>query len=122
MLAPLLLLSLAVPPSVDADNGTYLFHACQAYVRLLDAPPTTTTESKFEDVTLANYCSGYMKGTLDVLVPSGLLCPTDTTTVRTIARVYVRYMESNPKLMDDPEYKGFLSSVVDAYPCSFQKK
>ena len=37
-----------------------------------------------------------------------------------MTRIYVAYMQKNPKLLDQPKSLGLLDALMDAYPC--QKK
>jgi hypothetical protein len=40
-----------------------------------------------------------------------------SATVGTIAKVYIAYMDKNPKMFDEREGTGFISALQEAYPC-----
>ncbi len=41
-------------------------------------------------------------------------------TVGTLSRVYVAYVEKNPKLMDEPKAAGLYEAFAIEYPCAIK--
>jgi len=98
----------STPPK---DVGSVLFHSCQQTVRIMD------TDSQ-ESSPASDYCVGYFEGMGDVIQFYGStgLCFKDAR-VGTIIRVYVAYMEKNPKLLDDWKIGGVIAAMKDSYSC-----
>lgn len=113
MLVPILLLAIGsqAPFAADTSRGSYLFESCKALLRVAD-----NTE-RSNDSSSANYCIGYVTGFTDAGALTNTLCLPDATS-GTIARVYVRYMEENPKLLDSPALIGFQAAMRGNYHCS----
>jgi hypothetical protein len=61
-------------------------------------------------------CLGYLAGFADAAGERFGFCVKGTTT-GTLARVYVAYMDKNPKLFDEPESVTVDFALADAYPC-----
>lgn len=95
--------------------GSFLYHDCQAAVRIMDAP--SDTSGGVDDLQNAEFCEGYFNafGDINELIPSSICI--DDATLGTVIRVYVTYMEKNPKLMDDLMIVGVMRALKDAYPC-----
>jgi hypothetical protein len=68
------------------------------------------------DLDLAAHCLDYVEGFLDGFMGPKAVCLNGTSN-GTLVRVYVLYMQKNPKLLDDYRSVGLSRSVVDAYPC-----
>ena len=100
----------------DIHRGSYLFHSCQAAIRIMDLPTNAGTEEDLED---SRFCQGYLSGFVDLaqLIPSSSICVGEDATAGTLFRVYVAYMEKNPKLMDASMIHGVILALRDAYPC-----
>src|SRR5580698_2062393 len=106
------------PHELDPDQkGSWLFHACQANVRTMDASNGGTDA----DLALSDHCldytEGYIDGSLGVAPRS--YCLGDAR-LGTMIRVYVNYMQQHPKFLDRPKSVGLLRAWVENYPC--QKK
>jgi hypothetical protein len=69
-----------------------------------------------EDVEHALMCINYIQGFVYAGTVSNLFCAQHASN-NTIARVYVAYMQRNPKLLDDAKGKGFHAAMVESYPC-----
>jgi hypothetical protein len=96
----------------QVEQGTYLFHACQASIRVMDAPNVGAS-----DLHDAEFCRGYFRGFGDLNDMRGsTICLSSASSGPTI-RVYVAFMEKNPKLLDAPMIVGVVDALVDAYPC-----
>jgi len=113
------LLFLALHPALATDlnpsqRGSRLYKGCQAGIRLAD----NTTVDSTSDAMDSNWCVAYINGMLDGLDVAGvkLVCA-DGATVGTMARVYARYMDTHPKLMDSAAGAGLFNALADAYPC-----
>jgi hypothetical protein len=59
------------------------------------------------DANEGRRCQAYIDGFLDGATASGdtTIC-TEGATIGTLSRVYVSFMEKNPKLMDEPKLVG----------------
>ena len=97
------------------DRGAWLYHACQAEVRIADA----TGDAANGGIRLAESCMSYIRGFMDGFRYStvSVFCVQDASLGTTI-RVYVAHMEKYPKLMDENRSVGFVSAMAANYPCS----
>ena len=100
-------------------RGSNLFENCQADIR-----SQNTTAPSGVDLMKAADCTGYIDGFLDGLEIGGAIGGIcfDGAAFGTIARVYVAYMEKNPKMLDAEKSAGMADAVLDAYSCSLPKK
>lgn len=101
--------------STDADKGSYLVRACQAYVRMVDSIPSKNLEI---DAAYTGYCVGYMAGFVAGISDGPTKVCFNTASSATMARVYVAYMQKTPKLFDSDQRQGMKEALMDAYPCS----
>lgn len=118
MLFPLLLAitSFKAAPN-DEFRGTWLFQACKGSIRGMDAPLThkpAEDNDNFED------CISYIGGYLDGVQMAGG-CQAAPASMGTLARVYVAYMEKNPKMLDQFRGIGLRNALRDSYPCELVK-
>jgi hypothetical protein len=104
MLIPLLALAMLAP----SDTGSILYADCKAFVAVLD-------DVANQNHTSAAMCAGYIEGWLDAANGRGFCA--QNATVGTIARVYIAYMDKNPKMFDEREGTGFISALQETYPC-----
>jgi hypothetical protein len=99
--------------------GSDLVDQCKAYIRF--------TTSGSGDAFKAGECFGYINGfgdgtgSIAPLPPSVNwrgrgYCYTNASSV-TLAKVYLAFMEKNPKYLDYDEGKTLLLALHDAYPC-----
>jgi hypothetical protein len=108
MLAPLLALAMQLPS--DQGSGSGLYADCKAYLAIADNPKTSSAND-----LQAGVCIGYISGFSDSTNGNNV-CVSDAT-MGTIVRVYVAYMDKNPKLFDAPRAVGVGLALKDAYPC-----
>jgi len=100
----------------DHSRGADLYHSCQAAIRILDS------NAKPEDYHDSEFCRGYMTafGEFNDMEHTSICL--GGTTIGTSARVYVAYMEKNPKYMDDTMIDGVVFAFKETYPCPAPKK
>lgn len=127
MIASLILLALAVQAKSSANHGSDLFHACQATIRQIDSPSSTSSDPA--DSAAGAYCLRYFESfgdmnTSDRLHTSSLhvdhassIC-LSSSTLGTNIRVYLAYMEKNPRFMDFPTIVGVIFALRETYPSS----
>ena len=109
MLVPILMLTMLAQNSPDPKSlGSALYAHCQEAIRIIDNPRADG------DLQSATECTAYIDGFTDS--GSALFCM-DSSSVATLTRIYVTYMQKNPKLLDQPKSLGLLEAMVDAYPC-----
>ena len=97
----------------DFEKGSWLFHVCQANIRGTDAP----NGADAAEAALANECLDYFQGfTEGSEVSTAQFCATGSST-GTMVRVYVKYMETHPKLLDEHRVVGLLLALKENYPC-----
>jgi len=101
------------------DKGSWLFHACQANIRTMDAADGGTDA----DVALTEKCIDYEEGVFDgaLSVSPRSFCPGNATN-GTMIRVYVNYMQEHPKLLDEAKSVGLIQAWIHAYPCPRSRK
>lgn len=114
MIVPLLALAMiqqAAPPTLDSDTGTYLVAKCRAVIRIVD---NTDTNADGPDAQIClSFIDGFIAG-MNLLKPS--ICITGATK-GTAARVYVAYMDQNPKYFDRQPAVGLAFALIKSYPC-----
>lgn len=117
MLAPLLMLALSQTASTVADHnrGSRLYQQCRSAVRVADENYTSASVIELQEgARCISYIDGFTDG-LDV-ARSNMVCDDDATFM-TMARVYVKYMEEHPILMDSVRADGLLKALRSAYSC-----
>jgi hypothetical protein len=108
MLAPLLALAMQLPS--DQGSGSGLYADCKVYLSIADDLKGSTAND-----LQAGVCIGYISGFTDS-VNGDHICASDAT-MGTIVRVYIAYMDKNPKLFDAPRAVGLDLALKDAYRC-----
>ena len=112
-----ILLAIALMQSADlvppTQRGSDLYQSCKTGVKVMDSQTATT-----HDISEGMVCSAYLMGFLDAsgMFPNNSICA-DEATLGTVSRVYVAYMEANPKVMDQPKAVGVYEALAIAYPC-----
>jgi hypothetical protein len=106
-------------PTVEQLRGSDLFHACQASVRIMDAPNGSGLSN--DDYEHSEFCRGYFTAFSDLNSALGSIC-LGGATAGTSIRVYVTYMEKNPVYMDDNMIIGVIHALKETYPCPSAKK
>ena len=96
----------------EKDTGSMLFNACQASVRAMDGIPANASDSSFD-----LFCAGYFEGFSDVATLNETSLCIKSARIGTLIRVYVAYMEKNPKLLDSPKIIGVVLALKESYTC-----
>ena len=96
----------------EYGKGSWLFHECQGYIRWMDNPNGVT------EINSGTRCFDYLKGFADGALGSHSdpFCP-GTASMGTIVRVYVKFMEEHPKLLDEAKTIGLVLALKESYPC-----
>jgi hypothetical protein len=84
-------------------------------VRMMDDPASQQTKTEMPSST---YCLGYIGGYIDGTNRLGEYVCVRSATLNTVVRVYVAFMQRNPKLMDEAKSLGVLLALKDSYSCS----
>lgn len=100
----------SVAQSDDVTSGASLFAACQGAVRSLNGSYSP------DDVLPGQYCMGYIEGLMQGIEGRKAFCPTSFRP-STLTRVYVSFMQKNPKYFDQPKAYGLIASLAATYPC-----
>jgi len=105
-------------PGLDrTESGARLFHSCQASIRSMDSPKVSEGDLRDE-----GFCLGYFRGFGDYnAMNSGSSICLDNATTGTIIRVYVAFMEKNPKNLDEEMIFGAIYALKETYPCKDPK-
>jgi hypothetical protein len=99
----------ATVPS-PSQRGLNLFNDCKALIRRQNGSYAP------KDVLGAEECSGYFAATAE-LESGKSFCLKDHYSIETLARIYVVFIEKNPKYLDVLEAEGAVAALKDAYPC-----
>ena len=102
--------SSAADQAAATKRGLYLYASCKAIVRIAEGTASAS------DVDKAEYCFGFLDG---YTAGTGGVCVLATT--GTAARVYVKYMDDHPKLMDEDSRLGFDLAMDANYHCSSKR-
>jgi hypothetical protein len=94
----------------NTDTAYNLFHACQDAIRVTDSPGPTP-------LGRADYCFGYFEGYTNVISFSNSKICLGKATIGTLIRVYLAYIEKNPKDLDYPNVIGVTSALAESYSC-----
>jgi Rap1a immunity proteins len=102
----------------DFQKGSWLFHACQAYIRNLDADQSGDVAS----MNLSRECLDYFQGfTEGSKASSTAFCASDATMTDTMIRVYLNYMQAHPTNLDEHRGMGLMLALRESYPCRKHK-
>lgn len=118
MILPLIALAIALPqsnvPTPKPNIGSELYKACQAFERTVEPKRKVSSD----DIADSQYCLGYIDAFGDSFPreASGI-CTDEHVTIGTLIRVYLAYMDKNPKLLDANRESGLALALADAYPC-----
>ena|ERR1700733_4633792 len=103
------------PALTPNQKGDYLYHACKAVVKQMD-------DGGSEPSAEWRYCAGYFDGFIESHLwyetTSKDFCFDENSSNAVLIRVYVQYMEKNPKLLDALKAVGVALTLRDNYPCS----
>ena len=95
------------------DTGAELYKQCKDYIALVDRAGRRT----FNETLGAGRCLGYVQGLAIGAYAKPFMC-NESATVETTIRVYIAYMDKNPKQRDEQEAIGVVHALSEAYPCS----
>lgn len=96
----------------EKDTGSSLFHACQSSVRAMDGVHADPSDSSFD-----LYCAGYFEGFSDVVTLNESSLCIKNARIGTLIRVYIAYMEKNPRYLDSPKIIGVIFALKESYAC-----
>lgn len=101
----------------EQEKGSSLFQACKANIRVVDSNVEGEADHYY-----AYRCVGYLQGFMDTIPLSSKqawprVC-IGGATIGTLARVYVKFIEDNPKYLDMHRGIGFIEAMRAAYPCA----
>ena len=127
MLVPLLALVLHSQGSLNAPDrstGTYLFQSCKTLIRIIDGEQEGN--DALSDPTDPMFCLPFIDGFISGVntVPAGTprkVCVSQSSK-GTVARVYVQFMQKNPKFLDRTSNIGLYVALAVNYPCSSKAK
>ena len=112
------------------DKGRDLYSACKYTVKFFDdnitTPPQTPMPNEAQLQVLT--CYGYVSGFVDsysFYTPTAtyfpFCLPDSGSSLDVIARLYVKYIEDNPKQLDEPRTAGLALALHANYPCHTPK-
>jgi len=132
-----LLPALALPVTAPSQGlpyrpgfGSELVYQCKAYVRVESGPHSSDGNVAAEDVAAGGPCVGYVEGFVDGVnsefgvwvvgshkewTATELCIPPGT--LDTWIKVYLAFMEKNPKFLDENKATSLRMALHDAYPC-----
>jgi hypothetical protein len=120
----------AISPAPKANaisevNGLMLLHHCKASILISNedrrVPPDQVAES--------NHCLGYVQGIIDAnsfwdaidnrnhQLTRAHYCMAESVTFEQVIRVVVKWLENNPKDLNENGYIIVESALVKAFPC-----
>jgi len=102
--------SLNAKQAKSEDTAYSLFHACQNAISFVDTPNASQPGR-------ADYCFGYFEGYSNVVSLNGSQLCLGNARIGTLIRVYIAYMEKNPKELDDPNVFGVTHALRESYSC-----
>jgi Rap1a immunity proteins len=109
MIVPLLALAMTAG---EVGKASRLYHSCKDLIAITDH----TARKDASETLEAGRCLGYVDGFIQGSFAHPFACSGEATN-ETIVRVYIAYMDKNPKLLDEIEGVTFLYAMKDAYPC-----
>ena len=106
----------AMQATPKSERGLALYQDCQAQVRVWDTPNDRDVSPA--DLRMAYECLTYVRGFLDGIdsVESNAIC-TEGASYGSMIRVYVAFMQNNPKNLDMPMGNTLRSALIETYPC-----
>src|SRR5512139_2144783 len=102
------------------EDGSYFLQACNAAIRQHDGERVSA-----EETVKGVHCLGYIGGFLDGLsLAAGVaksqfpIClPKKGISANQAARIFVKYLRENPKVLNEPGRDSFVISMRNAFPC-----
>jgi hypothetical protein len=111
--------------AISEVNGLMLLHQCRASIRVSNEDIPVSTD----EVAQSNHCLGYIQGVLDANGfwdaidqrdnhPSrARYCMSEHVTFEQVIRIVVKWLEANPKELDDSGYIAVHAALVQTFPC-----
>lgn len=98
-------------------TGDELVQACRASVRILNG------EGREGDTLNAHFCASFVEGFISGLhVSDDKVCVRSEDNRATLVKVYVAYMDKNPRLLDSTADVGLYLALKEGYPCAAKSK
>ena len=119
MLAPILALALYAQNATSQRNGSKgadLYRDCRTYVAVMEKGRPADYNEAFD----AGVCIGYVSGLTQGSRSLGLTCPPPGSTIGTLIKEYILYMDSHPRVLDFDRSAGVNGTLKEAYPCPAQ--
>ena len=101
---------------LESDRGSGLYRECKVAIKVGDDLEHSTSD----EVDTATKCLRYFQGmteALSVVEPAGGVCLGPHSTMGTIMHVYVRFMDTHPKYLDENRWDGTFTALQQSYPC-----
>jgi Rap1a immunity proteins len=129
--APILLAVIAVlfasprASALSEVNGLMLLHQCQVSIRISNEDTRVTADQ----VADSNHCLGYVQGVLDANgfwdkldmrdnhSTRARYCMSESVTFEQVIRIIVKWLEANPKELNDNGYIAVQVALVKTFPC-----
>ena len=110
-----LAISVSLTQTPSPYRGADLYRDCQLAIRNDDNPRSVSPG----ELAGATACAAYVRGFADLAreVLDDRICLKDASYM-TMIRVYVSYMQKNPKEMDLLPVLGVWAALQEAYPCT----
>jgi Rap1a immunity proteins len=120
--------ALSVSPRASAlseVNGLMLLHQCQVSVRISNED----TRVSPDQVAESNHCLGYVQGVLDANgfwdtidkrddhSSRARYCMSESVTFEQVIRIIVKWLDANPKELNDNGYIAVQVALVKTFPC-----
>ena len=111
MIVPILALAMMLPE--DMTTGSHLYRACKTSS---DSFARADQRATPLETALSSECLSYVGGFIDAqnLREKPLFCLGDAT-MGTTVRVYLKYMDENPKTLDSPRWVGLSLALILAW-------
>ena len=106
-----LLMALQTVHLSPSQRGSNLFDSCRGMIRQQNGSYDP------KDAVGAAECLGYLEATVE-LENMKRFCVKGDFSAATLARVYVLFMEKNPRYLDVLQAEGVIAALRDGYPCS----
>ena len=79
---------------------------------------STSNDQSHFDIERANECFEYISGVRDALsVIPNIICQDDDLSPNTLIRVYIKFMDDHPTLMDKERVVGIYGALRGQFPC-----
>lgn len=112
--------SISLTPQVQAKDGAYFLRACEAAVKQADGAQMT-----LEDSLSALNCMTYISGFREALALNSkisktpkLYCPPEGgVTHEQVARVFTKFLQSNPESLSQSGSLSLYIALSKNYPC-----